>query len=106
MRKVSARLLPLLFLLYVVSYLDRTNVGIAALQMNDAIGLSAAAYGLGAGIFFIGYSLFEVPSNIILAHVGARRWIARSRSRGACCRAACCSRAGRCRSMHCAFSSA
>jgi ACS family tartrate transporter-like MFS transporter len=77
MRKVSRRLLPLLFLLYIASYLDRTNVGIAALQMNKAIGLSAAAYGLGAGIFFIGYALFEVPSNIILARVGARRWIAR-----------------------------
>src|SRR6476619_5296219 len=77
MRKVSLRLLPLLFLLYIASYLDRTNVGIAALQMNKAIGLSAAAYGLGAGIFFIGYALFEVPSNVILARVGARRWIAR-----------------------------
>jgi ACS family tartrate transporter-like MFS transporter len=77
MRKVSRHLLPLLFLLYIASYLDRTNVGIAALEMNKAIGLSAAAYGLGAGIFFIGYALFEVPSNIILARVGARRWIAR-----------------------------
>ena len=77
MRQVSRHLLPLLFVLYIASYLDRTNVGIAALQMNKAIGLSAAAYGLGAGIFFIGYALFEVPSNIILARVGARRWIAR-----------------------------
>ncbi|HKW02473.1 MAG TPA: MFS transporter [Vicinamibacterales bacterium] len=77
MRKVSLRLLPLLFLLYIASYLDRTNVGMAALQMNAAIGLSPAAYGFGASIFFIGYALFEVPSNIILARVGARRWIAR-----------------------------
>jgi MFS family permease len=77
MRKVSLRLLPLLFLLYIASYLDRTNVGMAALQMNAAIGLSAAAYGFGASVFFIGYALFEVPSNIILARVGARRWIAR-----------------------------
>lgn len=77
MRKVSLRLLPLLFLLYIASYLDRTNVGMAALQMNKQIGLSPAAYGLGASIFFIGYALFEVPSNIILARVGARRWIAR-----------------------------
>ncbi len=77
MRKVSVRLLPLLFVLYIASYLDRTNVGMAALQMNAAIGLSPAAYGFGASIFFIGYALFEVPSNIILARVGARRWIAR-----------------------------
>src|SRR3954464_7970129 len=77
MRKVSLRLLPLLFVLYIASYLDRTNVGMAALQMNKQIGLSSAAYGFGASIFFIGYALFEVPSNIILARVGARRWIAR-----------------------------
>src|SRR5262249_47743535 len=77
MRKVSLRLLPLLFLLYIASYLDRTNLGMAALQMNKQIGLSSAAYGFGASIFFIGYALFEVPSNIILARVGARRWIAR-----------------------------
>ena len=76
MRKITRRLIPLLFLLYIASYLDRTNVGIAALQMNHALGLSAAAYGLGAGIFFLGYGLFEVPSNIILARVGGRRWIA------------------------------
>ncbi len=77
MKKVSLRLLPLLFLLYIASYLDRTNLGMAALQMNKQIGLSSAAYGFGASIFFIGYALFEVPSNIILARVGARRWIAR-----------------------------
>jgi ACS family tartrate transporter-like MFS transporter len=77
MRKVSVRLLPVLFVLYIASYLDRTNVSIAALQMNAAVGLSAAAYGFGAGVFFIGYGLFEVPSNLFLARVGARRWIAR-----------------------------
>jgi ACS family tartrate transporter-like MFS transporter len=77
MRKISVRLLPLLFVLYVAAQLDRTNVAIAALQMNRAIGLSAAAYGLGAGIFFLGYSLFEVPSNLILVRVGARWWISR-----------------------------
>jgi ACS family tartrate transporter-like MFS transporter len=77
MRKVSLRLLPLLFVLYIASYLDRTNVAMAALQMNKQIGLSAAAYAFGASIFFVGYALFEVPSNIILARVGARRWIAR-----------------------------
>lgn len=77
MRKVSLRLLPTLFVLYIAAYLDRTNVSIAALQMNAAVGLSAAAYGFGAGVFFIGYGLFEVPSNLFLARVGARRWIAR-----------------------------
>ena len=77
MRKVSLRLLPVLFVLYIAAYLDRTNVSIAALQMNAAVGLSSAAYGFGAGVFFIGYGLFEVPSNLFLARVGARRWIAR-----------------------------
>jgi MFS transporter, ACS family, tartrate transporter len=70
-------LIPFVFLLYVVSFLDRVNVGFAALEMNRDLGLSPAVYGFGAGIFFIGYSLFEVPSNLILARVGARRWIAR-----------------------------
>jgi len=77
MRKVSVRLLPVLLVLYIASYLDRTNISIAALQMNAAVGLSSAAYGFGAGVFFIGYGLFEVPSNLFLARVGARRWIAR-----------------------------
>jgi sugar phosphate permease len=75
--KARRRLLPFLFLLYVVSYLDRVNVGFAALQMNAAIGLSDVAYSLGAGIFFLSYTMFEVPSNVILARVGARLWIAR-----------------------------
>ena len=74
---VRRRLIPFLFLLYVVSYLDRINVGFAALQMNQVLGLSATAYGLGAGIFFLSYTLFEVPSNIMLTRVGARLWIAR-----------------------------
>jgi ACS family tartrate transporter-like MFS transporter len=77
MRKVSARLLPILFLLYIAAFLDRTNVSLAALQMNQALGLSSVAYGFGAGVFFIGYGLFEVPSNLFLARVGARRWLAR-----------------------------
>jgi ACS family tartrate transporter-like MFS transporter len=77
MRKVSLRVLPLLFVLYIAAFLDRTNVGLASLQMNRDLGLSAAAYGFGAGVFFIGYGLFEVPSNLLLARVGARRWIAR-----------------------------
>ncbi len=77
LRKVSRRLIPFLFLLYVAAYLDRINVGFAQLQMKSALGFSDAVYGLGAGIFFIGYFLFEVPSNLILARVGARVWIAR-----------------------------
>jgi ACS family tartrate transporter-like MFS transporter len=75
--KVRRRLIPFMFVLYVVSYLDRINVGFAALQMNAALGFTPAVYGLGAGIFFLGYCLLEVPSNLILARVGARRWIAR-----------------------------
>ena len=75
--KARRRLLPFLFLLYVVSYLDRINVGFAALQMNAALGFSSVTYSLGAGIFFLSYTLLEVPSNLILARVGARRWIAR-----------------------------
>ena len=76
-RKVSWRLIPLLFLCYIVAYLDRVNVGFAKLQMQEALQFSEAVYGLGAGIFFIGYFIFEVPSNVILHRVGARRWIAR-----------------------------
>src|SRR5437868_12876592 len=77
LRKVAWRLLPFMGLLYFAAYLDRVNVGFAALTMNADVGLSAAAYGLGSGIFFIGYFLFEIPSNLILERVGARRWIAR-----------------------------
>jgi len=76
-RKVTVRLVPFLGLCYLINYLDRVNVGFAALTMNVDLGLSAAAYGLGAGLFFIGYFFFEVPSNIILHRVGARVWIAR-----------------------------
>jgi ACS family tartrate transporter-like MFS transporter len=75
--KVRRRLIPFVFLLYIVAYLDRINVGFAALQMNAVLGLSASAYGLGAGIFFVSYTLLEVPSNVVLARVGARLWIAR-----------------------------
>ena len=71
------RLIPFLFILYIVAYLDRINVGFAALQMNAALGFSGTVYSLGAGIFFLSYALFEVPSNVILARVGARHWIAR-----------------------------
>lgn len=76
-RKVAWRLLPLLGLCYILAYLDRINIGFAKLQMSADLGFSEAVYGLGAGIFFIGYFLFEVPSNVILHKVGARRWIAR-----------------------------
>jgi MFS transporter, ACS family, tartrate transporter len=77
MLKARRRLIPLLFLLYIVAYLDRINVAFASLQMNDAIGLSMRAYGRGAGIFFLSYVIFEIPSNLILARVGPRLWIAR-----------------------------
>jgi len=76
-KKVRRHLLPLLFLLYIIAYLDRINVGFAALNMNRELGLSSAQYGLLSGIFFWGYFLFEVPSNLILHRVGARTWIAR-----------------------------
>jgi D-galactonate transporter len=75
--KVAWRLLPFLFLCYVCAYLDRINVSFAKLQMAQDLSLSDASYGFGAGIFFVGYLLFEVPSNLILLKVGARRWIAR-----------------------------
>src|SRR5215813_160150 len=77
LRKVTRRLIPFLFLLYIVAWLDRVNVGFAALQMNADLGFSSAAFGLGSGVFFLGYLLFEVPSNLILHRVGARRWISR-----------------------------
>lgn len=75
--KVTWRLIPLLLICYIVAYLDRVNVGFAKLQMAGELGFSDAVYGLGAGMFFIGYFFFEVPSNIILHRVGARTWIAR-----------------------------
>jgi ACS family tartrate transporter-like MFS transporter len=77
MRKVTLRLIPFLFVLYIVAWLDRVNVGFAALQMNSDLGFSSAAFGFGSGVFFLGYCLFEVPSNLLLHRVGARRWISR-----------------------------
>src|SRR4029078_8869830 len=71
------RLIPFLSLVYVVAYLERVNVGLAALQMNAALGFSARVYGFGAGIFFVSYVLFEAPSNLVLERVGVRVWIAR-----------------------------
>lgn len=76
-RKVALRFIPFLMLCYVVAYLDRVNIGIAKLNMLADLQFSEAAYGLGAGLFFVGYMLFEVPSNLIMHRVGARRWIAR-----------------------------
>jgi MFS family permease len=76
-KHVMVRLVPFLILCYFVAYLDRVNVGFAALQMNKALGFSASTFGFGAGIFFIAYFFFEVPSNLLLERFGARRWIAR-----------------------------
>lgn len=76
-RKVALRLLPFLGLCYLAAYLDRVNVGFAKLQMARELGLSDAAYGLGAGVFFAGYFLFETPSNLVLRRVGAKLWLAR-----------------------------
>jgi MFS family permease len=75
--KVDRRIIPFLFLCYILAYLDRVNVGFAKLQMSRDLALSDAAFATGAGIFFIGYFFFEVPSNLLLKRVGARRWIAR-----------------------------
>ena len=77
MRRVSWRLMPFLLLAYLICYIDRVNVGFAALQMNKAVGIDPKIYGLGAGIFFIGYFILEVPSNLALERFGARTWIAR-----------------------------
>jgi ACS family tartrate transporter-like MFS transporter len=77
MNKVSTRLVPFLSILYFAAFIDRVSVGFAAQQMTRDLGFSAYVFGLGAGIFFIGYCLFEVPSNLILHRVGSRRWIAR-----------------------------
>jgi MFS family permease len=75
--KVYRRLMPLLVIIYIVSFLDRTNIGIAKAAMSADIGLSATAFGLGAGLFFLSYALLEVPSNLIMEKIGARIWIAR-----------------------------
>jgi ACS family tartrate transporter-like MFS transporter len=75
--KLRIRLIPFLFLLYVVAFLDRTNISFASLTMNRELGITAQQFGFLAGIFFFGYSLFEVPSNLLLHKIGARVWIAR-----------------------------
>lgn len=76
-RKITWRLLPFLIIVYLVAYIDRSNVGVAKLTMSADIGLSDAAFGFGAGLFFIGYFFFEVPSNFLITRVGPRRWFAR-----------------------------
>ena len=76
-RRITWRLLPFLIVAYFVAFVDRVNVGFAALQMNQDLGFTATVYGWGAGIFFLGYFIFEVPSNMMLERFGARRWIMR-----------------------------
>ncbi len=77
LRRVRRRLIPFAFICYVVAYIDRVNIGFAANELQRDLGLSATQYGFGAGLFFLSYCLFEIPSNLILERVGARRWIAR-----------------------------
>jgi MFS family permease len=77
LKKIAWRIVPLLTLAYVVNYLDRTNIGFAALTMNEDLGFTATEFGYGAGILFLGYTVFEIPSNLALYRFGARRWIAR-----------------------------
>src|SRR6266446_8781056 len=76
-RKVRIRVLPFVFLLFVVAFLDRINIGFAALTMNRELGITSQQYGLIFGVFFFGYSIFEIPSNLLLHKIGARIWIAR-----------------------------
>src|SRR5215471_9771349 len=76
-RRITRRIMPYLLLLYIIAYLDRVNVGYAKLQMSDALGFSSEVYGFGAGIFFIGYLLLEIPGSIICEKWSARGWIAR-----------------------------
>src|SRR3954466_3683724 len=77
MPKVYWRVLPLICLAYLCAYMDRVNVSFASVQMNVDLNFSATIYGLGGGLFFLGYALFEVPSNLMLVRFGARKWIAR-----------------------------
>ena len=74
-KKITLRLIPFMMILYVVSYLDRINISFAALQMNQDLKISDEAFGFGAGIFFFGYCLFGIPSNLVIQKFGPRRWI-------------------------------
>src|SRR3981189_2948099 len=76
-RKLKIRILPFIWLLYIVAFLDRINIGFAALTMNRELAITSQQFGLLTGIFFIGYFLFEIPSNLLLHKIGARIWIAR-----------------------------
>jgi ACS family tartrate transporter-like MFS transporter len=76
-QKITRRIIPFIFVLYIVAFLDRANLGYAALDMNEALGLTSEIFGAVSGIFFIGYFLFEIPSNIMLNRFGARKWMAR-----------------------------
>src|SRR5881628_1292108 len=76
-RKIALRLLPVIGVGYGLAYMDRVNISFASLQMNQDLHFSATVYGVGAGLFFIGYALCEVPSNLLLLRFGARRWLAR-----------------------------
>jgi sugar phosphate permease len=76
-RRITRRLIPYLFVLYIVAYVDRVNVGFAAMDMKRQLHFSDTVYGTGAGIFFLGYALFDLPSSLMLRVAGARRWIAR-----------------------------
>ena len=76
-QKLRIRILPFVFLLYVVAYLDRINIGFAAVTMNKEVAMTSQQFGLLAGFFFFGYFIFEVPSNLLLHRIGARIWIAR-----------------------------
>ena len=76
LRQLNAKIIPFIIICYFVANLDKTNISIAALQMNADLGLSASMYGLGVGMFYISYIIFEIPSNVIMTKVGARLWIA------------------------------
>src|SRR6478672_10527538 len=75
LRKITLRIVPFVMLLYFIAFIDRVNVGFAALTMNKDLSLSPSVFGFGAGIFFLGYLIFQVPANLILERFGARRWV-------------------------------
>src|SRR3981189_2947392 len=102
-RKAALRFVPLLTIAYLFNYLDRTSLGFAALTMNQQLGLSAGQFGLAAGVFFLGYSLFEGASNLMPYRFGARRWLARIMISWGLVSAATALSSGRTASMHCAF---
>lgn len=85
LRKNLVRLVPLLAIGYFFNYIDRTNIGFAALTMNSDLGLTGSQFGMAAGLFFIGYCVLEVPSNLALYRFGARRWLARIMISWGCC---------------------